>query len=309
MGIPVDIANLPKWEVYDHPASWPGSPDALFIVAAATRILNAKFGMEAADIATDPDSEGYRNEIAGSIAGLLTSGSLIATSRRVGGSRQQPIAPTEWTPLTAHRAVATGLVLRNHGRSRDLPHWVFVGARETTILETLYRATDMLHPPEDVGPTEHLGETVLAAVSAMARNPATIAADDFSSAAVRLLQPHSVWTLHPDDRDAFVAAAAPWLVEMFGDPDTRKYDYNDFENAAIEHFAPFMTGRLFEKVWLRTREEVGNAVAQLSDIEREKAARGGIEKVETSSERELREAAEALAPHANRFRSGPNASQ
>jgi hypothetical protein len=307
MGTPVDITSLRRWEAYGQSPSWPGSPDALFIVAAGARVLRAKFGIEPEDVAHDPDSEGYRSEIAHSMAALLTSGSLLATARRVDGSRQEPVAPTEWTPVTAYEAVATGIVRRDHGRRRGVPHWVFVGLRETDILATLYQATDMLHAPEDAGPTEAVGETVLAAVSAMARNPAAIVADDLSSAPIRLLQPHLVRTLHPDDRDTMVAASVPWLLDRFGDATTGRYDYHDFEKAAVAQFAPLMTGRIFEKVWSGARDQVQAARTGLRKLELERAARMVAGAQETPAKQDERKRAEKLAAHAARFKSGPNA--
>lgn len=251
MGVPVDITRFEQWRVYAESASWPSAPDHMFIVEAAERMLQVKFGLDGADVADDPWSVGYRDEVANSMSGLLMKGSLIGYVRAMGDNRLSPLA-VDWTPETAIAAIATGIVRRTHGRKRQHPHWVFVGRREVEVLAKVYAATDMLFPQEDAGPTEALAETVLASLGAMVGNPSATPRDGASSV-VQLLLPASGWTLHPHDRDQFAEAVVPWLFRAF-ERVGREAGKDDFAAMAISEHKPFLTGRIFENVWAKAKK-------------------------------------------------------
>lgn len=247
---PVNIAALNPWQIYGESASWPIVAGHQFIIDVAARIMAVKFGLRPED-AADHDSSGYRNEVANRLTEFLMKGSLIASARALEGGPLLPVADAEWTCDLAFAAVSTGIVPRRRGKARRHPHHVFVGGKEAELLAQVYGATDLLHQPEEAGPTESLGGIVLDSLSVIARNRAALAPRGSAEAVVELLLPGSNFTLSPNDRDKLIAAAVPWLVKRFErDPDhLRRREH--FEEEALKAFSPYMTGRVFEKVWAK----------------------------------------------------------
>ncbi|GAA3693622.1 hypothetical protein GCM10022268_00670 [Sphingomonas cynarae] len=99
MDTTTDITRLPEWAIYAYADVWPRVPGHAFIVDAAARAIWAKFGISAIDVGTDPDTHGYRSEVAQRLAEFLTDGNLIAYARPAGGTRLAPSRPPSgiWT--------------------------------------------------------------------------------------------------------------------------------------------------------------------------------------------------------------------
>lgn len=210
-----------------------------------------KFKKDQRDIALEPGTAPFRDETAGAFAELMMKGSLVAAAQPVGGGRLLPIAEREWTPETACAAVATGTVPRRHGSRRDHPHWVFVGTAEAALMARVYAVTDMMYPREEQGTAEELGAIVLGNLSAIAGNKAAMAPEGSARRVLELLLPSLEPTLNAQDQGKLVAAVVPWLTGRFKQDEKAGLGLvrKDFQDEAIGQFGPFMTMRIFEKVW------------------------------------------------------------
>jgi hypothetical protein len=253
MSFPINVADLDPWAIYVEDASWPAVSGYRFIVDAAADMAWIKFGITPRDIALDDEHPALRNEIAGAFAKLLMRGSLVASARPVGGGRILPIAEAEWTNDVAVEAVATGLIRRRHRSSRTHPHTVFIGAAEAAMMGRVYEVTAMLYPREDSGTPEELGGIVLGNLSAIAGNKVALAPERSARRVLELLLPSLKLSLDHDDEQKLVAAVAVWLVDQFARDEREglRQVRADFRDDALEQFSPFMTKRLFEKVWAR----------------------------------------------------------
>lgn len=253
MPTPTDISALEPWEVYIEDASWPAATDHRFIVAAAAEMGWIKFEMTPRDIGLDHEFPARRNEIAAAMAELLMRGSLVASVRPFGGGRLLPLSEAEWTPESATAAIATGFVRRRHRSQRSHPHHVFIGVAETTMMARVYTVTDMLVPREDQGTPEELAGIVLANLSAIAGNKVALAPEGSARRVLELVLPSLKPKLDDDDQEKLIAAAATWLIRRLND-DLKQGSgllRDDFRDEALEQFGPFMTPRIFEKLWRR----------------------------------------------------------
>ncbi len=246
-----DIAQLRPWEIYVEDACWPSITGMRFIVAAAAEIAWIKFGINPRDIAFDDDAAALRDEVSASIGDLLMRGSLIASARPVGGGRIVPVAEAEWTPDLANAAVSTGVMPRRHRSRKSHPHHVMIGSGEAALMTRVYSITNMLAPREDQGGVEELGSIILGNLSAIAGNKVALAPEGSARRVIELLMPSIKPSLGADDQDKLVAAVSRWLVNRFEQDarDATGMRRDDFRDETVERFSPFVTKRLFEKVW------------------------------------------------------------
>lgn len=250
MGEPIDVGTLDPWEIYVENATWPAAVGQRFIVDLAATLMERRYEVTALDLHLSPDfCSTFRDIVVADIAQALMSGGVVASAMPVGGGALLPIGSAEWTNAVVRTAVATGTMQRRYRSRRLHPHWVFVGKTEAALMERVHAIADMIAPTEERGPAEELGEIVLANLSAIAGNKLALDPEGSAQRVLKLLMPSLHPTLNIDDTNKFVAAVVPWLIGRFNEDKDGNMVKKDFQDEAIAEFGPFMTKRIFEKVW------------------------------------------------------------
>lgn len=238
-----------QWQIHLDRRAWPQREGLRFIVAAFDDVLDTMWSLSTEDVVGDfADGSGYRNAAAGYFHSALMTGSFVAKAQPNRGGAIRPIPSTDWVPETVDRAIATGRIERQmNGRRDDM--WVFVDPSELQLMRGVLSLTDMLHRPEDRGPVEEMGETILGNMSAIAEAQRPRDDQEAANRLLRLLLRLTPKRLDEIDMDSVVTAVATLLREKFDADPRRLLSRDDFELAIRALYHPHVSDRMFTKAW------------------------------------------------------------
>lgn len=239
-----------QWQIHLNRSGWPQRAGLHFIIAAFDDVLSTLWEIRTEDLVGEDfeDGAGYRNAAASHFHTALMTGALVAKAQPSGGGATRPIPSTDWVPDVVDRALATGRIERKlNGRRDDM--WVFIDDAELQLMRGVLALTDMLHRPEDSGPLEAMGETVLGNMSAIAeaRRPR----DDQAAAnrLMRLLLRLTPERLDDIDMASVTTAVATLLREKFDADPQGMLSRDDFETPIRALYEPHLSERMFDNAW------------------------------------------------------------
>lgn len=239
-----------QWQIHLNRSGWPQRAGLHFIIAAFDDVLSTLWEIRTEDLVGEDfeDGAGYRNAAASHFHTALMTGALVAKAQPSGGGATRPIPSTDWVPDVVDRALATGRIERKlNGRRDDM--WVFIDDAELQLMRGVLALTDMLHRPEDSGPLEAMGETVLGNMSAIAeaRRPS----DDQAAAnrLMRLLLRLTPERLDDIDMASVTTAVATLLREKFDADPQGMLSRDDFETPIRALYEPHLSERMFDNAW------------------------------------------------------------
>lgn len=242
------LAELDPWQVYLHQPSWPSAPDLRFIIDAVSDALWSRYEIPHVDVAED-DTTGYRNDVAIRFLRLILDGSLTLFGMRFEGGEPFALTELDLTPDAVQHAISTGWLERREERGRSPRLWAFVGRREADLLAA------MLAVEAGTGDRDAMLDRLIgvatANLSAVSGNGRRLPDQGSAERVLALLLPSLRPALGDADRDRLVTAVVPWLERSFeADPQHRR-TRDEFRDEAIRAFAPYMTKRIFERVWAK----------------------------------------------------------
>lgn len=240
------LSDLPPWQIYLHDAAWPSAPGLTSIVSAVADALYARHGIMHVDI-PDPDTGGYRGDIAALLSGLVLDGAIVLLTQPFAGGAPAALDEIDLTPDLVAHAIANGWVERAHAPAQPTRSWVFVGRIEADLL------TAILEVDSGTGDADalltRLRGLVLPQLSLLAGRGPRLPEQGSAERILAWLLPSLKPSLGDADRDRLANAVAPWLVERFDADEGRTRTREDFQKEAAAAFAPLMTKRIFERVW------------------------------------------------------------
>lgn len=238
-----------QWEIHLSREVWPQRGGLHFIVAAFDDILGTLWKISTEDvIGSFEDGGGLRNAVAGYFHTALMTGALVAHAQPNRGGATRPIPSTDWVPDVVDRAIATGKIERKmNGRRDDM--WVFIDDTELQLMLNVLKLTDMLYPPEDCGPLEVMGETIMRNLSAIAE--ASRPRDDQAAAnrLMKLIIRTIPERLDEIDMRSVTTAVAALLREKFNADPEGLLSRDDFETPIRALYHPHLSERMFDNAW------------------------------------------------------------
>lgn len=238
-----------QWEIHLDRAAWPQRDGLRFIVAAFDDVLETLWKLSTEDVVEDfGDGGGYRRAVASYFRTALMIGALVAHAQPSRGGATRPIPSTDWVPETVDRAVATGTIQRKlNGRRNDM--WVFIDVEELKLMLGVLSLTDMLYPPEDCGPLEVMGKTIMGNLSAIAEAKRPRNDQEAANRLMKLLLRTTPGRLDEIDMQSVITAVATLLREKFDQDPHGLLSRDDIEDPIRRAYEPHLSERMFDKAW------------------------------------------------------------